>query len=71
MLAKVVIVIAMLIILGSLASSLVFLIRDKGKTKRGVIALTLRIGISLFLFVFLFLAFKFHWLVPHDLNPGI
>jgi Na+-driven multidrug efflux pump len=67
MLAKIIIVITMLIILGALLGSLVFLVRDKGKSERTVKALTWRIGLSLSLFVFLFLAFKYHWIAPHDL----
>ena len=65
MFIKIFIVIIMLIILGSLASGLVFLVRDKGKTERTVKALTWRIGLSLGLFVFLFLAFKLNWITPH------
>lgn len=68
MLAKSIIIIVMLIILIALASSMIFLIRDKGKSERTVKALTWRIGLSLCLFVFLFLAFKFHWIAPHDLQ---
>ena len=68
MLAKTIIIIVMLVILASLASGLVFLVRDKGKTNRGVKSLTWRIGLSLGLFVFLFLAFKFHWIAPHALQ---
>ena len=68
MLAKTIIVVVMLIILCALISSLIFLVRDKGKTERTVKALTWRIGLSLSLFVFLFLAFKFHWIAPHNLN---
>ena len=65
---KIIVIIAMLIIFGALASSLIFLVRDKGKSDRTVKALTLRIGLSLSLFIFLFVAFKFHWIAPHDLQ---
>ncbi len=65
MLTKTIILIAMLFILISLASGLVFLIRDEGKSKRAVKALSLRIGISLALFLFLFLAFSLEWIKPH------
>lgn len=68
MLAKIIVIVVMLVILGSLFSGLVFLVRDKGKTERPVKALTWRIVLSLSLFVFLFLAFKFHWITPHDLQ---
>ena len=55
----------MFIIAAALASGLVFLVRDGGKTKRTVHALTMRIALSLGLFLFLFLAYHFHWLRPH------
>ncbi|MFI4917954.1 MAG: twin transmembrane helix small protein [Legionellales bacterium] len=57
----------MIIIAGSLASGLVFLIRDTGDSNRTVKALTLRIGISLTLFIFLLLAFKFGLIKPHGI----
>lgn len=68
MLAKIIVITALIIIFGALISSLIFLIRDKGKTDRTVKALTWRISLSLSLFVFLFFAFKLHWIQPHDLS---
>ncbi len=65
MLTKILIIIVMLIIMASLGSGLLFLIRDKGDSKRAVKALTWRIVLSLSLFLFLFLAFKFQWITPH------
>lgn len=67
MITKIIIIFAMIIIAGSLASGLVFLIRDSGNTKRTVKALTLRIGISLSLFIFLLVAFKLGWIKPHGI----
>jgi uncharacterized membrane protein len=67
MFTKTIILIAMLVILVSLASGLVFLVRDEGKTKRTVKALSWRIGISLGLFLFLILAFALDWIAPHAL----
>jgi len=67
MFTKTIIFIVMLVILGSLASGLVFLVRDEGKTKRTVKALSWRIGLSLVLFLFLFLAFSLGWIHPHAL----
>lgn len=40
-------------ILGSLASALFYLIKDKGQTDRTVKMLTLRVGLSLTLFILL------------------
>lgn len=68
MITKLIVIITMVIILGALASSLIFLVRDKGKSKRSVTALTWRISLSLLLFLFLLLAFKLHWLVPHSVG---
>lgn len=67
MLAKIIIIIALLLIVSILFSSLLSLVRDKGKTNRTVKALSWRIGLSLSLFIFLFCAFKLHWIAPHDL----
>lgn len=67
MITKTIIFITMLIILGSLASSLIFLVRDEGKTKRTVKALSWRIGLSLALFIFLLLSFLFGWISPHSI----
>lgn len=60
-----IIFIAMLVILIALASGLIFLVRDEGKSKRTVKALTWRIALSLGLFLFLLLAFSLEWIHPH------
>lgn len=67
MFTKTIIFIAMLVIIISLVSSLVFLIRDEGQTNRTVKALSWRIGISLALFLFLLLAFGLDWISPHPI----
>ena len=43
---KIVVIIVLIAILGTLGSALVFLVKDGGKTRRTVNALTLRIGLS-------------------------
>jgi hypothetical protein len=54
------VVIAMLIlIVGSLASALVFMFRGRGDSKRMVKALALRVGLSVFLFVMLMAGYYF------------
>lgn len=67
MFTKALIIIIMLVILIALGSGLVFLVRDGGKSKRTVKALSWRIGLSLALFLFLFLAFSFNWISPHPM----
>lgn len=65
MFTKAIIFIVMFIIVLALGSSLVFLVRDEGKTKRTVKALTWRISLSLLLFLFLFIAFALGLIKPH------
>ena len=67
MITKLFIIFIMIIIAGSLASGLFFLVRDAGDSKRTVKALTIRITISLTLFIFLLIAFKFGLIKPHGL----
>jgi len=46
-------------ILGSLASALYYLIKDKGQSDRAVKMLTIRVGLSLALFVLLMAGYYF------------
>ncbi len=57
-----VVILAFLGILGSLASALVYLMRDKGGTNRTVNALTVRIGLSIALFLFVLFAHHMGWI---------
>lgn len=66
MLIKVIIVIALIVILGSLFSALFFLTKDKQGGKRTVRALTVRIGLSIALFILLLIAGKYG-LIGHPL----
>lgn len=68
MITKIIVIAIMVTILCALASSLIFLVRDKGNSKRSLTALTWRISLSLLLFLFLLLAFKLHWLVPNSVS---
>lgn len=65
---KILVAIAFVLIIGSLASALVFLMRDKGKSNRTVQALTLRVGFSVTLFILLLLAYKFGWIQPTGIH---
>ena len=58
-LMRIVVVLAFLVILGSLGSALFYLMKDKGTTNRTVNALTVRIGLSVAVFVMLLFA---HWM---------
>ncbi len=56
---RIVVILIFVGILGSLASALFYLMRDKGASSKTVNALTLRIGMSVVLFLFLLFA---HWM---------
>jgi hypothetical protein len=59
MLVKIVVIVMLLLIVGSLFSALTFLYKDNGQGERTVKALTLRISLSIILFIFLMLSFYF------------
>ena len=56
---KLVIVAFLVVIVGSLASALFYLMRDKGSSDRTVKALTLRVALSVTLFLLLMLGYYF------------
>jgi hypothetical protein len=70
MLTKIFIVLTLLAILGSLASGLIFLIKDNGNSTRTAKALTVRIGLSVFLFMMLMAGIYTGAIQPHGINPG-
>ena len=61
---KIIIAIAFLLIIGSLASALIFLMKDKGKSNRTVQALALRVGFSVLLFILILVSYKLGWIQP-------
>ncbi len=65
---KIVVALAFVLIIGSLACALVFMMRDgrdgKPKTNNMVRALALRVGISILLFVFILISYKLGWIEP-------
>lgn len=66
MLVKIVVVILLLVIVGSLASGLFFMLRDDADSDRMVRALTWRIGLSIAAFALLMLGAWMGWI---DANP--
>jgi len=67
MLIKIIVILLLIVIIGSLSSGLFFLVSDKGHSDRAVKALTWRIALSLVAFVLLMLG---HWvglIQPHGL----
>lgn len=65
---KIVVAIAFLLILLSLGSALVYLMRDKGKSQRAVTALALRVGLSIGLFALILVAHYLGWIQPTGLR---
>ena len=61
---KIIVAIAFILIIASLGSALVFLMRDKGRSNRTVHALALRVGFSVLLFVLLLVANRLGWIQP-------
>lgn len=67
---KILIVLVLLIIVGSLGSALYFLLKDRARSPRTVQALTVRIGLSIGLFMLLLIAFGTGLIKPHGIRPG-
>jgi uncharacterized iron-regulated membrane protein len=75
---KFVIVIALLAVLGALASAGVFMLKRRppdaptppGGDKRMARALALRVGLSVALFLLILLAWKLGWIAPKGLPTG-
>ncbi len=65
---KILIVIGFILIIGSLASAFVFLMKDKGKTNRTVYALAMRVGFSITMFVLLLVSYKLGWIQPTGIH---
>jgi len=68
MYTKILVVLILFTIIGSLFSGLFFLIRDKGNSDRTVRALTVRISLSVLLFVLLMIGYATGLLQPHGVG---
>lgn len=67
--AKLLVILVFLAIVASLASGLVYLVKDGGRSNRTVKALTWRIGLSVSLFALLFVLFATGFITPHGIQP--
>lgn len=67
---KAVILVAFALIIGSLVSALVFLVRDQGRTRNVVRALGFRVGFSILLFMFLLFAHQMGWIESTGVPVG-
>lgn len=59
---KWIIVVAFVLIVGSLASAMVFLVRDRGRTRNVARALGFRVGFSIALFLLILFAHYMGWI---------
>lgn len=65
---KIIISVGFILIIASLASALIFLMKDKGKSNRTVTALALRVGFSIVLFALILIAHYFGLIQPTGLR---
>ena len=69
---KWIVILAFILIIGSLASAMFFLVKDRGNTRSMARALTFRVGFSILLFLGLMFAWWMGWInytgVPVDLR---
>ena len=70
MITKIIVVLFLFAIIGSLFSGLFFLMKDKGASERTVKALTVRVSLSVLLFILLMIGFATGLLQPHGVTPG-
>lgn len=59
---RIVIIVAFILIIGSLASALFFMMRDRGRTPNMMRSLMLRVGFSVALFLFILFANWMGWI---------
>lgn len=59
---RIIVAIAFVLILGSLASALFFMMRDKGRSNRTVQSLMVRVGLSVTLFLLIMFANWMGWI---------
>jgi hypothetical protein len=70
MITKIIVILFLIAIIGSLFSGLFFLMKDKGTSERTVRALTVRVSLSVLQFILLMIGFATGLLQPHGAIPG-
>jgi NADH:ubiquinone oxidoreductase subunit 6 (subunit J) len=65
MLIKVIVVLLLLAIVGTLFSSVFFLVKDDSKERRTLRLLKIRVALSITLISFVILAYLMGWIHPH------
>lgn len=59
---RIIVIVALLLIVGSLASALYYLYQDRGQGTRMVKALAIRVALSACLLIFLVVSYKLGWI---------
>ncbi|HEY3858205.1 MAG TPA: twin transmembrane helix small protein [Gammaproteobacteria bacterium] len=67
--SRLIIILFLIAILGSLFSGMYFMVHDKGGSKRNVKALSIRIGLSLLLFALLIVMYLTGVIKPNGVTP--
>jgi hypothetical protein len=67
---KIVIAIGFVLIIGSLVSALVFMMRDKGRTRNTARALGFRVAFSIALFLLILVAHRLGWIEATGVPVG-
>jgi hypothetical protein len=67
---RIIVAIAFVLIIASMASALYFMMHDRGTTKRMVYSLALRVGLSITLFLLILFAYWMGWIQPTGIPLG-
>jgi hypothetical protein len=65
---RIIIIVALALIVGSLATALYYLYHDRGQGKRMVKALAIRVALSASLLIFLLLSYRLGWIGEQGLR---
>ena len=65
---RIIVIAALLLIVGSLATALYYLYHDRGQSKRMVKALVIRVALSASLLIFLVLSYRLGWIGEQGLR---
>jgi hypothetical protein len=65
---RIIVIVALLLIVGSLATALYYLYHDRGQGKRMVKALAIRVVLSASLLIFLVLSYRLGWIGEQGLR---
>jgi heme/copper-type cytochrome/quinol oxidase subunit 3 len=65
---RIIVIVTLVLIVGSLATALYYLYHDRGQGKRMVKALAIRVALSASLLIFLVLSYHFGWIGEQGLR---